>query len=230
MVYGDTIANAISSLGQSQYKDLAIENILSANQDSNLYDTFEDVITKDRETTEDRVKKLKKAEGLQGLAKGFSTGGKTIQKQFANINENKDIANKGLAKAGAIGGAALSVAPDAIQLGQLASGKSFDTSAEGGGVGSKGSAMLTGAMSGAKIGKLLGPGGMIAGAVGGAILGSEGRKKAAIEYDENLKKRNISEDEIIRARREDDYYMASGRESMGALKNLRKKQLGLLNS
>ena len=64
--------------------------------------------------------------------------------------------------------------------------------------------------------------GMIAGAVGGAVLGKIGRDKAAGEYDENLKKRNIAEDEIIRARREDDYYMASGRESMGALKNLRK--------
>jgi len=227
----DLIGNAISSLGESQYKDLAIENILSKNQDYNLFEKFEQGQTSFEETQANRIiKEKKKAEGLQGLAKGFNTGGKTIQSQFANINENKNIANKGLAKIGAVGGAALSVAPDALQLGQLASGKSFDTSAEGGGVGSKGNAMLTGAMSGAKIGKVLGPAGMIVGAVGGAVLGKMGRNKAAVEYDENLKKRNIAEDEIIRARREDDYYMQSGRESMGALKNLRKKQLGLLNS
>ena len=226
MVYGDTIANAISSIGQARFKDTALDNLLNYQENNNY--NFSDVFEKDNEM---QLKRAKKEEGISALSEGFSTSGKTLKSQFANIDENKNIAKKGLAKAGAVGATALSVAPDAMQLGQLATGKSFDTSAEGGGVGSKGNAMLTGAMSGAKIGmKFGGPVGLVAGALGGALLGKAGRNKAAVEYDENLKKRNIAEDEIIRARREDDYYMASGRESMGALKNLRKKQLGLLNS
>jgi hypothetical protein len=130
---------------------------------------------------------------------------------------------------------AMGVATSGMQLIDNIKGGQFDTSAEGGGVGKAGGAIMQGAATGAEfggeIGKLAGPLGQAigtgVGAIGGGLVSTFAHKAAKIEYADNRKTHNLKEDALATSKRRKDYQVQEGLESMKALKSLREKQLGI---
>lgn len=166
------------------------------------------------------------------------------------LDQSASKASKGLAvdnidvpKGAGIAGVAnsamglLEAAPAVMGIVDNFKGGQFDSSAEGPGVGKRDGAVLQGASQGAKagqaIGSIAGPVGTMigtgVGAIGGALSSLVGHNKAQKEYQENRKKFNKNEEAIERAENAETYTMAEGLASVEGLKELRKKQLGLIS-
>ena len=124
----------------------------------------------------------------------------------------------------------MDTASGVLQLGQMAKGDMYDTSANSGGIMNAQTAITSGAMTGANAGKILGPWGMVAGAAIGGAIGGISRGKAAKEYGDNLIKKNLNDNRISKAENAETYAMEQGQESLGLLKGLRQKQLGIINT
>ena len=107
-------------------------------------------------------------------------------------------------------------------------GDQFDTSAEGGGPGKAGGAIVKGAADGAKAGAVLGPYGMVVGAAIGGLASTFGHSKAMKEYRENQVTHNLALNAEEKAVRQDEFARSEGLASMMDLKSLRKKQLGIV--
>jgi hypothetical protein len=116
-------------------------------------------------------------------------------------------------------------------------GGQFDTSAEGGGVGKAGGAIMSGAATGAEfggqIGKLAGPLGQAigtgVGAIGGGLVSTFAHKSAMKEYADNRKTFNVDEQKESFSKNKETYAMSRGLESMETLKALRQKQAGQIS-
>lgn len=131
----------------------------------------------------------------------------------------------------------LDVAPDVMGIIDNAKGGQFDTSAEGPGVGKRDGAVMQGAGQGAKVGQAIGQfAGPLGSAIGtgvGALAGGAiswaGHDKAKKEYQEERRKFNKNETAMERAQNAENYAMSEGLASIEGLKELRKKQLGLIS-
>jgi len=134
-----------------------------------------------------------------------------------------------LSKAGGVSGV-MSMASGGMELFNMAKGGGYDTSAEGGGVMNATSAISSGVMKGAQAGAALGPWGAAAVGLIGGIVGGVSQRGAAREYNENVVKSNLKKNTIEEAENSDAYAMEQGQESLGLLKGLRQKQLGILNT
>lgn len=137
--------------------------------------------------------------------------------------------SKGLDSVGGIGGAT-EIAAGGLELFKMAKGDNYDTSAEGGGPGSSMAAITGGATTGMKMGAALGPIGMAGGALVGGLIGGLSRASANREYGRNMITNNLKLNEIDKAENAETYQMEQGKESLGLLKGLRQKQLGIFNS
>lgn len=147
-------------------------------------------------------------------------------------NQLSELSNDGASfgeKALAVGNKGLEMLPQGLQLISFAKGDQFDTSAEGGGPGKAGGAILQGAATGAQLGKNFGPLGTAIGATAGGLISTFAHKGAMKEWRENQKKHNFKLNALEKAKREDEYAMAEGLASMNALKGLREKQLGIIS-
>lgn len=134
-----------------------------------------------------------------------------------------------LAKAGGVSGV-MSMASGGMELFNMAKGGGYDTSAEGGGIMSATSAISSGAMKGAQAGANLGPWGAAGGAIVGGLIGGLSRGAASREYGKNLVTANLKENAVEKAENADTFAMEQGQESLGLLKGLRQKQLGIQNT
>lgn len=132
----------------------------------------------------------------------------------------------------------LQAAPSVMGLINNAKGGQFDTSAEGGGPGKAGGAILMGATQGAdageKIGSVIGgPIGGTIGKIGGAVFGgltsTFAHTKAMKEWRKNQIKHNLGLNALEKAKHREEYAISEGLASMENLKNLREKQLGILS-
>lgn len=131
-----------------------------------------------------------------------------------------------------VGGAAgvIGMATGALDLVSMARGKQYDTSAEGGGVMNAETAITSGAVKGATAGMALGPVGAAVGGLIGAGVGGFSQSAAEKEYNKNRRIYNLANDEVANAESAETYQMEQGKESLGLLKGLRQKQLGIHNS
>lgn len=143
------------------------------------------------------------------------------------LSLNNDAAESGLdsLKSNAMKGID-AIAP-AIQLVNNFKGGQFNTNPDGAEPGDAKGAVLQGAMSGAELGKALGPWGQAGGAVVGGLISTFGHKKAKKEWRENKIKDNLNESYLEKMKRKNEYNQAQGLESLENLKALRKKQYGL---
>lgn len=142
------------------------------------------------------------------------------------LSPETDVASKGGPGIGAYADAAIG----AVGLVSMAKGDTFNTSADSGGVGSAGSAAFSGAAQGAQAGMAFGP--LVAG-IGGAVgagAGLIGHNQAKHEYNANVYNQNQSLDSIERLENDEAWRMKNGEESMGLLKGLREKQLGIIKT
>ena len=115
-------------------------------------------------------------------------------------------------------------------MGKSITGKQFDTSADGSGPGKAGGAVMSGAATGFKAGMATGNPVLAAGAaVVGGGLAAIGHSTAMRKYGDNLIKKNIGLNTLEKAKNEELYAMERGKESLGLLKGLRQKQLGISN-
>ncbi len=170
----------------------------------------------DLETVEKLTEKLKLAKG-DGI---FSN------EYFDDAQSFEDIAS------GTVG-AGISAAPHGLQMIDNIKGGQFDTDADSGGPGKAGGAIMSGAATGAQLADSLGfkdP--IVKGifAVGGGLVSTFSHTSAMKEWRENQRKQNLSDREIEKATREEEFARSEGLMSMGALKGLRQKQLGILNA
>lgn len=156
----------------------------------------------------------------------------TTKNQIKSKSGNDALNKKGLADAGS---EVLSAAPAVMGLIDNAKGGQFDTSAEGGGVGKAGGAIMQGAAQGAEAGKAIGgifgkKGEMIGtavGAIGGGLSSTFAHSKARKEYNKNKTEDNLNKNEIEKEQRKKEYARAEGLSAIDNLKSLRKKQIGL---
>lgn len=126
---------------------------------------------------------------------------------------------------------AASALPSAMSLISNAKGDQFDTSAEGGGPGKAGGAIMGGAASGMQLASSIGlkdPLSQGIAALGGGLISTFAHKGAMKEYRENQKKANRSENALEKAKREEEYAQSEGLASLNNLKALRQKQLGII--
>ena len=150
-------------------------------------------------------------------------GGLASQKDLKNVSAVD--AGAGLDAAGLAGGA-MSVAGDVSNIASIYT--SFETSAESGGPGKAGGAIMSAAGSGAKAGMAVGgPWGAAGGAVIGGGSAALAHNSARMEYNDNLKDVNIENMYKEKQTRAQDYAMAKGLGSMEHLRTLNKKKLGL---
>lgn len=144
-----------------------------------------------------------------------------------------EIGKKGLLSSGQSpdAGDYAEAAGGAMALYNMGSGGMYDTSAEGGGVGTAGSAIASGAVTGAATGFTIGGpwGAAIGGVIGGAV-GGFSQKAASKKYARNRIMYNQAKNDVLKAEIDEAYYMEEGQESLGLLKGLRQKQLGVFNS
>ncbi len=145
----------------------------------------------------------------------------------ASVSSDSGAASGGKA-AGAMG-AVMDAAPAAMGLLSNAQGGQFDTSAEGGGVGKAGGAIMQGAAQGAQLGQVAGPWGMAIGAAVGGGISAVAHNDAKKKYYDNRKKYNLKNDAIEDAEAKETYAISEGLVSMDGLKALREKQLGLIS-
>lgn len=131
-------------------------------------------------------------------------------------------------KAGAVAGGIADAAPAAMGLLSSVTGKGFDTSAEGGGVGNGRGAILQGAAQGAELGKIAGPWGMAIGAAIGGGGTALAHGSAQREYLDNRQAMHKSNDATANAESRNRYAMENDEESMQIMKSLYKKQLGIV--
>ena len=118
-----------------------------------------------------------------------------------------------------------------FEIAQNAGGKQFDTSADGGGPGKAGGAIMSGAAAGFKAGMATGnPIIAAGGAVVGGLVSTFAHSAAMKKYGKNIIKKNLNENVIERAQNEEEYARSEGLVSMSNLKNLRQKQLGIVNT
>lgn len=172
-----------------------------------------------------------KASGLTSLA---TTGlQQTELPSKLNLSTDSDDEQESFGdKASDIGLKALSAAPSAISLINNAKGGQFDTSADGGGPGKAGGAILQGAVQGQQLASNLGfkdplTQGLFA--LGGGVVSTLGHKKAMKEWRRNQVKQNLSENALEIAKNEEEYAMEQGLASLKNLKSLREKQLGIIS-
>jgi hypothetical protein len=132
----------------------------------------------------------------------------------------------------------LQATPSVMALASNLKGNQFDTSPDSGGPGKAGGAILQGAVQGSdageKIGSVLGgPIGGTIGKIGGAAFGGLAstfmHTKAMKEWRENQREQNLNEFDLERLKRKEEYSISKGLASMENLKDLRQKQLGILN-
>ena len=162
---------------------------------------------------------------------GFSLDGK------AHSYESKTPLSERLDQVIGIAGEAAGQLNNAMGLMGYANGDNFDTSAEGGGPGKQGVAILDGAQKGAqlggKLGSIAGPIGQaigqIVGTIGGGITGGVGQRKAVRQYQHNREEFNLNKNALERDRNKRDYAQQEGLASLEGLKSLREKQLGIIS-
>ena len=147
-------------------------------------------------------------------------GGLASEKDLKAVDVGAGIDAAGLA------GGAMSVAGDVSNIASIYT--SFETSAESGGPGKAGGAIMSAAGSGAKAGMAVGgPWGAAAGAVIGGGSAALAHNDARMEYNDNVKGVNIENMYKEKQVRAQDYAMAKGLGSMEHLRTLNKKKLGL---
>ena len=103
---------------------------------------------------------------------------------------------------------------------------------EGGGPGKAGGAILQGTMQGKQFADSLGLKDPISQGVamlGGGLISTFAHKSAMKEWVRNQHKENLKENQVITGEREEDWAMSQGLKTLGNLKDLRKKQLGILS-
>ncbi len=116
----------------------------------------------------------------------------------------------------------------AYQIAGNFQGDQFDTSAEGGGPGKAGGAIVKGTADGAAAGMVFGPWGAAVGALAGGLASTIGHSKAMKEWREKQVKHNLALNAEELMVRQDEYSRSEGLASMENLKSLREKQLGIV--
>lgn len=184
------------------------------------------------------MKNVQSNGGLLSEDRKFDIGHDSVAIDGVDAGTDKlsGIASKA-GKVAGIAGQAMGAVTDGMKLVDNIKGGQFDTSAEGGGVGKAGGAIMDGTMTGAKfgqtLGKLAGPTGeligMGVGAVAGGLTSTFAHSAARKKYNENRKDFNLKESALERSKRADDYARSEGLASMEDLKALRKKQLNIIS-
>ena len=152
----------------------------------------------------------------------------TAKPPGGGLASEKDLKAVGTESAGGadIAGGAMAVAGGASKMASIYN--SFETSAESGGPGKAGGAIMGSATAGAKAGMAVaGPWGAAAGAVIGGGSAALAHNSARMDYNDNLKDVNLENMYKEKQVRAQDYAMAKGLGSMEHLRTLNKKKLGL---
>lgn len=223
--FGDTDPN--KSMVQNQRSSIP-KNLLGLQEQEMNYNGLANQIS-DPKLRPKNLKSLVseiKPTGLQGT----DIGTKDID---TNLLKKDSIESPSfIDKAKDVGGKVLDAAPAAMGLISNMKGEQFDTSADSGGPGKAGGAIMQGAATGIQLANSVGlkdPLSQGLFALGGGLISTFAQTKAMKEWRKNQVKQNRSENALEKKTREEEYSRSEGLMSMDALKGLRQKQLGILN-
>lgn len=168
--------------------------------------------------------------------------GNTISLSESELNDDSpiihgdmpDSSNFNLKEIGNKATGLLEMTPEIMALADNISGNQYNTEANSEGPGRARGHIIKGASDGMqlgdKVGSMFGPKGKIIGqgigALAGGLTSVFTHKDAVKKYKENMRKANLKEDALEKAKREETYRMEEGLFSMNALKNLKERQLG----
>lgn len=167
----------------------------------------------------------------QGLTDNL-TGNNPLKDLTGNLEASEDEKENGLLKAKDIASKGLEALPSAISLIDNAKGNQFDTSADGSGPGKAGGAIIQGASQGMQLAGSIGlkdPISQGIAALGGGLISTFAHTGAMRKWRSNQVKANLQENALEKAQRQEEYARSEGLASLSNLKDLRKKQLGIIS-
>jgi hypothetical protein len=159
----------------------------------------------------------KKVDTPEGMTPADSVDGNTTKIE-GDVQEGPDVAG------------ALEGVSHGMKLVDNIKGGQFDTSADGGGPGKAGGAIVSGATTGMQFADSIGlkdPLSKGIAAVTGGLISTFAHSSAQKKYQKNQVTANLKENALQKAQSEEAYAMSEGEESKGLLKGLYQKQLGI---